>query len=122
MRWWEAALLLVVVWRVTRLLVVEEFPPTARLRGWVLDSLGRFNEADQLIGAKRLGLLGWSVAYLFTCMWCLSVWIGLAAYWATTVFGTGWLVPVGLVCAASGVTGLLAELEDTLSAVQKRGG
>ena len=61
------------------------------------------------------GALGRSLRYLFTCQWCMSMWVGAAVVWAVTAFVSVPL-PVLVGAAGSAVTGLLANLEDKLSA------
>ena len=79
------ALLLLTIWRLTRLLVVDEFPPLRLLREWVIDTFGYVDENGELTRGRRLGGLGWSIAYLWTCPWCMSIWLG-----AGLVFLTDW--------------------------------
>jgi hypothetical protein len=55
----------------------------------------------------HLGALGRSLAYLFRCPWCMSVWVGAGLTYATTFFTSvplPWLVWAG----ACAVTGLLS--------------
>lgn len=118
MTWWQAMLLVMVVWRVTRIMVVERFPPAEKLREWVLDTFGTFDSEGTLTGGKRWGLAGWSIAYLWTCMWCMSIWVGAALYGLQAWVGAGWLLPVGVVAAASGFTGLVATVEDVAGQVE----
>lgn len=73
--WWnvrpvDLLLLGLATWRLTSLLVQEDGPWEflARFRHW----LGvRFDERSKPFGLNTL-------AALFTCMWCASVWVGLA--------------------------------------------
>jgi hypothetical protein len=82
------ALLLVTIWRLTRLLVVDEFPPLRLLRERIIDTFGYVNENGELTRGRRLGGLGWSIAYLWTCPWCMSVWVGAGLVWLQN-----WLYP-----------------------------
>lgn len=48
------------------------------------------------------------VGYLFTCPWCVSIWVGLGVATARLVAPKAW-DPVATALAASSVTGLLEE-------------
>lgn len=101
-------LLLVVVatWRITRLLVRDEFPPVRAVRDWVTTTFADVTPSGELTPSKQWGVLGHTVAYLWTCTWCMSVWVG-----AGVVFTLGhWLsvpLPWLVVAAASAGAGLL---------------
>lgn len=55
-------------YRLTRLVVIDEIFSTPRnaFLGWVVEHLGR---------------VGGYVNYLFSCTWCLGVWISAGVYW-----------------------------------------
>lgn len=114
---WALALM-ITTWRVTRILVVENFPPAAALRDWVRDTFGVDNEDGDLVGPKRWGLLGYSLAYLWTCQWCMSVWVGAAVYAAWYWAGPGVMLPVVVVAAASGLAGLISMIDDVLGELE----
>lgn len=101
------------IWRVTRLLVKDEFPPTAALRAWHIDTFGqRHSQTGELIGGKRWGALGFSIAYVWSCMWCMSFWVGLALWWlAVGAAGIDVPWPWLLVAAGSGASGLIGSIE-----------
>lgn len=91
-----AVLIVASTYRLTRLLVVDEFPPIAYVREWITVRAG---EAS-------------SLAYLVHCPWCTSVYVG-----ALVVAGTDWLTdytvmtPALLIAVASAVSGLIAATE-----------
>lgn len=113
-----------VVHRLTRLLVRDQFPPIA----WPRERLVLYWRPDMADESARTwyvrrhaeppqphwGGLGRSLAYLLTCDWCVSIYVAAGVvlvewYWA------GWFthpleaVLIGL--AASTVTGLIAQRE-----------
>jgi hypothetical protein len=97
--------------RLTRLVIRDAVPLVSRPRDWVLDTFGSYDSAGNLTRGRRWGVLGWSLAYVFTCDWCMSIWVGyglLLACWLTGVdMPVPWLLPL----VASSITGLLAERE-----------
>lgn len=66
-------------------------------------------------GRRTNGLMR-SLAYLWECPWCASMYVAPAvvypAWLWTPLGGQHWVVAVLLALAASGLTGLLAQLED----------
>jgi hypothetical protein len=93
----------------TRLIIKDSFPPIATPRDWILnwfepDGEWQLEHPDT---RPHLGPLGRSLAYLLTCPWCMSIWIG-----ALVVYGFTWFVsvplPVVAVIVARAVTGLIA--------------
>lgn len=105
--------MVVAIWRTTRLLVKDEFPPVAALRSWFIETFGRRSQrTGELIGGKRWGALGFSIAYVWSCMWCMSFWVGLALWWlADRAAGLDIAYPWLLVAVASGVSGLVGSIE-----------
>lgn len=73
--------LMAATWRATRLLVREEFPPARAVREWVIVTFGVVDPDGRVVGGRRLGGIGYAVAYLWTCPWCMSIWVtaGLVA-------------------------------------------
>jgi hypothetical protein len=88
-------LVLLATYRITRLLVADEFPPIRAPREWISD---RWPNS--------------SVAYLVNCPWCTGAYVA-----AGIVAGVDWwtdhpvLTPALLIAAASGVAGLIAAVE-----------
>lgn len=105
--WLLLLLYLLSVHRVTRLLITDKIPIVARPRDAVAGYFGEFDAEGNLIGGRQLGVVGWSIAYLLTCPWCMSVWVGTAL-----VFGLGAWVSTPLpwlwVAAGSTVAGFLS--------------
>lgn len=69
------------IWRATRLMVVDEFPPVKAMREWFVYTFGEVNPQGHLVGGKHLGRLGYALAYLWTCPWCMSIWVGAGVIW-----------------------------------------
>jgi hypothetical protein len=112
--------LIVATWRATRLLVKDEWPPAKALREWVVDTFGRFTpsgDADgswKLVGGKRLGAVGYSLAYIWTCPWCMSPWVAAALWWIAVWLGFSVPLPWLLIAVASQMTGLMMTLEERI--------
>jgi hypothetical protein len=118
-------LLCVAVYRVTRLVVEDAFPPIAVPREWLLNW---WQPDDDWIVAKKRdgswkhpdakphwGSFGGSLRYLFSCPWCMSVWVGAAMVWGTDQLILSVPYPWLTWAASSAVTGLLFGLEEKLS-------
>lgn len=103
-------LLAVATWRLTRLLVRDEFPPTRALREWVIRTFAEVQPDGTLTPSKQWGAPGHALAYLWTCTWCMSIWVGAGvvalADWHLSV-PTPWL----LVAASSALSGVLNMLD-----------
>lgn len=89
------------VWSITRLLIVDEVPPIGPLRSRIVPKL-----------PTRL-------AYLVSCPWCLSVYVGTAV-WAALDYGADWSMPAPVlwIAAARVVTGIADTVEATLDHVR----
>lgn len=124
--WLLILLLVLATYRVTRLIIEDSFPPIAVPRDhlinwwapdeeWILakDRHGAYKHPK---ANPHWGALGRSLRYLFTCPWCMSVWVGTAIVWGTDVWFAHVPLPVFVVAAASGLTGLMSALEEKLSA------
>jgi uncharacterized protein DUF1360 len=70
--------------RLTRLLVVDEFPPVKGLRHWFVRIFAAVDRLGNVVPDRerwgRLAGAAHSVAYVWTCPWCMSVWAA-AAIW-----------------------------------------
>jgi hypothetical protein len=64
---WIFALLVLTAYRVTRLLVVDNFPPVRWLRTTLT--------GDDEIGTRAASWVPWWLEYLAGCYWCVSVWV-----------------------------------------------
>jgi hypothetical protein len=125
--------LVVAIWRATRLLVVDEFPPIKGMRVWTIRTFGQVDGAGALTGGRgpRWGdlageltvgvhvvraaagvLRGFNhaVAYVWTCPWCMSVWAGAGLVWAAD-----WRLSVPfpwlIVAAGSALSGAMSWIE-----------
>ena len=102
--------LTVATWRVTRLLVADEFPPTRALREWVLRTFGQIDAKGAITGSKRWGGLGHAIAYLWTCPWCMSPWVA-AALIAVTEWRTNVPLPWLVGALGASFTGAMTMIE-----------
>ena len=110
-------LIFLATFRVTRLIIEDTFPPLGVPREWIMnwwdpDDKWMF---DHKAARPHWGALGRSLRYLFSCPWCMSVWAGGPIVYVFTRF-TEVPLPWAVWIAASGVTGLLASLEEFLTA------
>lgn len=106
--WLLILLTVLVTFRLTVLVTRDRITrvPRERLQGWAESRwerrTGRTSDTDE-----------WQseIAYLLSCPWCVSIWVGGA-----TVLAVGLThdlpAPILVWLAASGVTGLLAEVTD----------
>jgi hypothetical protein len=109
-------LIFLVIFRVTRFVIEDTWPPIGVPRKWLLNywdpDLDWIAERE---GARpHWGRLGPVLRYLFSCPWCMSVWLGPIVIYVTMQ----WYevpAPVLVWIAGSAVTGLLAGLEEKLS-------
>lgn len=118
MGWYVAVLIALATFRLTRLIIKDEFPPVKWPRDKILNWLDPDDEYKIEWLAKHgtgleppdghLGAVGRSLAYLLACPWCMSVWVGAGLTYATTFYVTvplPWLVWAGA-CAAAGILSL----------------
>lgn len=102
-------LMIVAIWRVTRLLLKDDLPPVRLTREWFIHTFGVVADG-KVAGGKRWGILGFSIAYIWTCPWCMSFWVGLLI-WA----GADWRLSVPypwlIIAAGSGLSGMMAAVE-----------
>lgn len=107
---WLALGLIVAIWRVTRLLVVDEFPPVRAVRDWFIKTFAVVDADGNMIGGRHLGGIGHAVAYVWTCQWCMSIWAGAGVVWLAD-----WRLDVTypwlVVAAGSCLTGVMSWLE-----------
>ena len=102
--------MVVATWRVTRLLVSEDWPPVRVLRDWVISTFGVVNAEGELVGGRRWGIVGWYVAYVWTCPWCMSPYVAALIWWAAD-----WRLSVPypwlILACGSGLAGVMAWVE-----------
>ena len=109
--------LVVTIWRVTRLLIKDEFPPVLALRIWVFREFAWVDPNGHVIGGRKWGPvptgLSHAIAYIFTCMWCMSFWVGLVV-WALADWRLSVPFPWLIIAAGSGLSGLMGQIEAKL--------
>jgi hypothetical protein len=76
--WLLLVLTCLATYRVTRLLVTDALPLIAIPRYRIFSYLAVTNGNGEILGPRRWGTLGWSLAYLITCPWCMSGWVAAA--------------------------------------------
>jgi Protein of unknown function (DUF1360) len=107
--------LIVATWRVTRLLIKDSFPPVKLLRDWIIKTFWHEVDDDERfvwrLGTTRWqkfwGTVGHSFAYVWTCSWCMSVWVSAALWWIAVWTGLSVPLPWLMMAAASGFSGLM---------------
>lgn len=114
--WLVYALVALTTFRVTRLVIEDTFPPLGVPRTWLINWWDPDEDwiAEHPKAAAHWGALGRSLRYLFSCPWCMSVWVGAGVIYGFTLFVSVPL-PWAALAVASAATGLLANLEDKLS-------
>jgi len=119
--WLLVLLILVATHRVTRLITRDAIPIIAVPREafaqrWATAADAKTREdRRQSIGGRPTNLVMRSLAYLWECDWCASVWVAaVITYlaWRWTPLGDQhWLVAVLVGLTASSFTGLVAQRE-----------
>lgn len=113
MQWLSVVLIFLATYRGTRLVTRDKLPLIDLPREAFVQRWGVYTDAEDKktsINGKRTNLFMRSLAYLWECDWCMSVWIGAAIVYGCTWFmsvPSPWLVWA----AASAVTGLLTTVE-----------
>lgn len=87
--------------RVTRLLVVDEFPLTKTVREWMLDRFGVYDREGELVGGRAWPIPDWGLRYV-AVLGTVAIVVGLIVGGAPL----SWL----LVGAIAGVCAILASL------------
>lgn len=124
MGWLVLVLLSLTTFRLTRLIIKDTFPPVAVPRDkivswfhpdddWKIEWLAKRDLAGKPFldpPTGHLGAVGRSLAYLLTCPWCMSTWVGGGLVWATTHWVS---VPLPFLVwgAVIGISGLLSILD-----------
>lgn len=115
MGWLTVLLIFLVTYRVTRLVIKDEFPPIGVPRSWVLVYWNPTDEEkiDRMAAGRpeplpHWGAFGRTLRYLFDCPWCMSVWVGAGVVYVFTRF-TDVPLPWATWIAAAAATGLIAK-------------
>lgn len=92
--WFQFFLFVVATWSITRLIVLDAFPPVAAARKWIV---------------------GWapaSVGYLVVCGWCMSFWVAIGV-WAGLETIADWSMPAPVlwIFSARVLAGMLDQAE-----------
>lgn len=119
--WLLVVLIAISTHRLTRLITRDALPLIAAPREHFVKRWGGYSDAETpeekrlSIGGQRTNIFMKSLAYLWECDWCTSVWVSAgvtyAAYEMTDLGEHHWLVAVFVGLAASSVTGLIAQRE-----------
>lgn len=113
--WLLYLLIAVAVHSATRFLVADKFPPVRVVRDWIRKVCDPRDENsarirfDHAITRGVVAVLR-SVAYLVTCEWCTSAYVGALIIWAATEV-TSVPLPVLLWAATRATSGWAANLE-----------
>lgn len=91
----STVLVALATWRITRLLIVDSFPPFVAFR-------------RKLFAYERTPK--W-FAYLWTCVWCMSVWVAVPVVVLLAPDQWSWQDKTAAVFAFSGVSGLIGDGE-----------
>ena len=86
MTFWLGAGLVLAIWRVTRLLVVDTLPAVRIVREWFVSTFGVVSEDGEVVAGRGYPWARWltySIAYVWTCPWCMSPWVGLVLWQVT---------------------------------------
>lgn len=126
MGWLVVVLIALATFRLTRLVVKDTIPAVKVPRDAIVNWLDpddawkiEWLASRELAGkpyldppSGHLGAVGKSLAYLLSCPWCMSVWVGAAVTYATNLWVS---VPMPWLtwAAACAVTGLLANSLDS---------
>lgn len=121
--WLSAVLLFLATHRVTRLITRDQIPLVkiprdAFVNRWGAPTLDAAGEPlprelrNVSYSGRKTNAVMRSLAYLWECDWCASVWVGSGLAVGTNLYGheTWWQVGL-LAVAASSVTGLIAQRE-----------
>jgi hypothetical protein len=104
---WSAALVVIVV-RLTRLAIVDHWPPAEAIRHWFVRTFATVDHRGKVIrDPKRWGRLAgaaYSIGYIWTCYWCMSIWVG-GFVWAVAVWLPVVIWPAAVIAAGSMVAG-----------------
>ena len=116
--WLIYLLIVLVTYRVTRLVIKDTFPPLGVPRDhlinwwdpddeWKIDRMSRGHDEPK----PHWGAFGRSLRYLFQCPWCMSVWVGVGVVYVFT-FYVSVPLPYAIWIVATAANGLIAQRLD----------
>lgn len=130
--WLTVLLCCLTTYRLTRFVTKDSFPLVAKPREWIQAKWDPFDDKNwdhwyertkserddiaiklkELKNIPRPNIVRKSIAYLVTCPWCVSIYIGAGVAWFY-VWALGGTWPYGALIwlSSSAVTGLLAQRE-----------
>lgn len=112
---WLIIGMIVTIERVTRLLVVDTLPAVRIVREWFIRTFGVVSADGEVVDGKGYPWIRWltfSIAYLWTCPWCMSPWVGLVIWQGMErVAGLHVPLPWFALAAASTLGGWMANLQ-----------
>ena len=80
-----------------------------------MSTFGRADASGELVGGREgWGVIGWSLAYIFTCPRCMSIYVGFPLWGIAVLAGFSVPLPWLMVAAASAFTGGIQSLENRL--------
>lgn len=109
--WLVVALIVLTTYRITRFLIDDRLaqPVVSRVQEW---AEGRYlTKHDANATPEYQSQIG----YLFSCPWCVSIYVAGAVTCVVDVWFEPVALPVLVALVASGVTGLLATAEHAMS-------
>jgi hypothetical protein len=119
--WLLTLIIILATHRVTRIITRDALPIVAIPREAFAQRWATFMDAKtkdekrQSIGGKKTNIFMSSIAYLWECDWCTSVYVGAgltyAAYVTTSLGDQHWYISVLVALTASSCTGLIAQRE-----------
>lgn len=130
--WLTVLLLCLATYRITRFVTKDSFPLIAKPREWIQMKWDPFDEqnwdnwyartkaerievAAQLKARKNIpypNIVRKSIAYLITCPWCVSIYVGAGVAWFFVwALGGTWPYALLIWLTSSAVTGILAQRE-----------
>lgn len=131
--WMTVLLICAATFRLTRFVTRDAFPPIALARAWIQRKWDPFDDEgwvnyERYTGEERALLISglkasgiptpttWrrSIAYLVTCTWCVSIWLGAVVTLFAVLTPSHWVswayAPL-VWLTASAVTGLMSRLD-----------
>lgn len=120
--WLTVLLIFIATHRLTRIISRDAIPLISLPRDAFVRRWGGFSDAKtrderrmSLTPGKNTNPLMRSLAYLWECDWCMSVWVGgvlsYAGWCWTALHNEHWFVTVLVALSASSFTGLIAQRE-----------